>query len=675
MSFNSLSPSITISSMQISDARYIPPPAVSSPQQTSNYASRSNLMWDSSRFQDKDAQWRHEVPPTMTSTPTTGQDQPRYIHNADVACSSNMDPMNLKSYSRFDEGYERTSSASSGQSSHRLESSDYLRSPVISTRFQVHDKFQTILQAYDKEMLSKLDSRRKNDSRTPPSKYLRPLANSSTQDISPTSYVTHENRIKLRPLSVPDMPAKSLIIDNPFNRQSERPSFTSPPSLLQSSREIRPPNDITDCSRFNTPNFSSTNGGYQVNKNSPNFMSTSRNSSAQSPSIERETEFREEKETRQPCIDEYTSRVDIYSPTVAGGKKRRAPSPAVDQSTSSYTVVSSNAPFRRHGSATSRNSAGPHYRSQSGSISSTASDARKNSYASALSVNPNCIGSFGRLSPGVVSPGGLDCIESPSTSLSSNPSPPGSVSRFNHQKNPSFDNRTLMTSTCPIPESASHTPLNRNMSNIQGIYMCECCPKKPKKFDAKEDLDAHEQEKQYECAYCRNRFKNKNEAERHQNSLHLRRHSWSCAALFNCAAAFHTSSTRPNEADTCGYCGEDFPRSGMDSGMPVTTEQNWNVRISHLTEVHKFRECNHAKKFFRADHFRQHLKHSHAGTSGKWTNMLENACMKDEPPPEPIRRSERVNPSLPRTTRTCKEKEIFQVDESLVRSGNTHLRT
>lgn len=70
----------------------------------------------------------------------------------------------------------------------------------------------------------------------------------------------------------------------------------------------------------------------------------------------------------------------------------------------------------------------------------------------------------------------------------------------------------------------------------------------------------------------------------------------------------------------CGYCGQDF-------SVPA----NWDVRIEHLTNVHKFGECNQAKKFFRADHFRQHLKHSHAGTSGKWTNMLENACMKDEP--------------------------------------------
>jgi hypothetical protein len=55
--------------------------------------------------------------------------------------------------------------------------------------------------------------------------------------------------------------------------------------------------------------------------------------------------------------------------------------------------------------------------------------------------------------------------------------------------------------------------------------------------------------------------------------------------------------------------------------------------------VHKFGECNNAKKFFRADHFRQHLKHSHAGTGGKWTNILENACMKEEQPPEPRDRS------------------------------------
>jgi len=88
------------------------------------------------------------------------------------------------------------------------------------------------------------------------------------------------------------------------------------------------------------------------------------------------------------------------------------------------------------------------------------------------------------------------------------------------------------------------------------------------------------------------------------------------------------------------------------------------IRIGHLQEVHKFGECNHAKKFFRADHFRQHLKHSHAGTSGKWTNMLENACMKDEPPPEPIRGPERISPGggnggVGRVARINEEEEVL----------------
>jgi hypothetical protein len=95
--------------------------------------------------------------------------------------------------------------------------------------------------------------------------------------------------------------------------------------------------------------------------------------------------------------------------------------------------------------------------------------------------------------------------------------------------------------------------------------------------------------------------------------------------------------------DTCGYCGEEFTRTtagqqGIDAKSAL--ERDREARIQHLVEVHKFTECNHAKKFFRADHFRQHLKHSHAGTSGKWTNMLENACMKDEPNPARITEEE-----------------------------------
>ena len=135
----------------------------------------------------------------------------------------------------------------------------------------------------------------------------------------------------------------------------------------------------------------------------------------------------------------------------------------------------------------------------------------------------------------------------------------------------------------------------------------------------------HENEKKHECHYCPSRFRNKNEAERHEKTVHLRRHSWSCAALTGVEAVFHLSTAETSSTDVCGYCGDEFPN-------PPT----WDIRIDHLTIVHKYNECDKAKKFFRSDHFRQHLRHKHSGKSGKWTNMLENACAKDEPAPEQL---------------------------------------
>ena len=240
-------------------------------------------------------------------------------------------------------------------------------------------------------------------------------------------------------------------------------------------------------------------------------------------------------------------------------------------------------------------------------------------------------------SPYERSPGGLSaCSDLDSMHEKSilNPSSPGGLGQPG-MRAPAAAATLEPPSTVPGRKLSLQNTLNvPKPSNTKlGLYICDCCPKKPKKFDNLDDLRAHEMEKQYSCQFCNNRFKNKNEAERHQNSLHLRRYSWSCAALSNYQAAFHASGTslsssQPNTGashDTCGYCGEEFPNS---------PQPDWERRFDHLTGVHKFGECNNAKKFFRADHFRQHLKHSHAGTSGKWTNILENACMKEEAPPE-----------------------------------------
>ncbi|KIW05110.1 uncharacterized protein PV09_03666 [Verruconis gallopava] len=240
-----------------------------------------------------------------------------------------------------------------------------------------------------------------------------------------------------------------------------------------------------------------------------------------------------------------------------------------------------------------------------------------------------------RLSPGALSPSAdpdFGAVSPYAASRSLNLSPRSSLSTA-----PPHQTRKPSE---PIPDQKMQSPTPSDVHSRQNSvskppkpkawegypHVCECCPKKPKKFDTAEELRMHELEKRYQCVYCPNRFKNKNEAERHQNSLHLRKHAWSCAALSGVPAAFHASHIHPTTYDVCGYCGEEFPNP-----------PNWDVRAEHLCQQHKFGECNQAKKFFRADHFRQHLKHSHAGTSGKWTNMLENACMlENEPATAPL---------------------------------------
>ncbi|KAF5705938.1 zinc finger protein [Fusarium globosum] len=232
--------------------------------------------------------------------------------------------------------------------------------------------------------------------------------------------------------------------------------------------------------------------------------------------------------------------------------------------------------------------------------------------------------SFGRRSPAGPSPGGISptSCNSPYTApVSLDPNPQTSIS----------GGKSIHPETTPDVSTVKIIEIQMpNATEVQGFFMCECC-KKPKR--------AHEDEKPNKCSICTNRFKNKNEAVRHEKSLHVRSHWWSCSALSGYDNAFHDSTTKPGEADICGYCGDDFLRSGrgpgpgaLSSGNPPrhATDQDWDERTRHLEKVHKFRECDSSKKFFRADHFRQHVKHSHAGTLGQWTNMLENACMLEE---------------------------------------------
>ncbi|KAI0860218.1 hypothetical protein F4860DRAFT_223880 [Xylaria cubensis] len=204
-------------------------------------------------------------------------------------------------------------------------------------------------------------------------------------------------------------------------------------------------------------------------------------------------------------------------------------------------------------------------------------------------------------------------------------------------RTPSLHNKSSNESFLEMPGRLNRRRSRSNLvrsRNSQIFFMCECCPKKPKKFDSAEALSAHEREKQYECSYCGNRFKTKNEAERHQNSLHIRRQSWACSELHEAGYihAFRSSLTAAGDSTICCYCGAEISEASAGDDRNLLAEGIWDARLRHLKDAHKFGDCNTSKKFYRADHFRQHLRHSHAAVLGDGTGQLEAVCMKEVAP-------------------------------------------
>ncbi|KAL7624092.1 hypothetical protein AAE478_005649 [Parahypoxylon ruwenzoriense] len=496
--------------------------------------------------------------------------------------------------------------------------------------FMSHDQYQfnrPNSNDYDNALIKKLDSRRTFDNRTPPR---RSALSASVSDAA--SHFGHEHRLQpqLTPLSLPIRPSNKLVIDSPGRYTDTPPQSALSPRGASfygvASSEYRSPVEFGDIDR------------------SP-FSRTRRNNSGSLPddaTVSTHSSYDNNADDNDFPMGEASHMEDVLlrSEHQAIGQKRRASSPPGDDISMQGMSGSYDLLRRREGA--SRSSPQPRLAViPQGSVSSV-STTRSGSYASSVSLatNLSSINSFAGRSPGGLSSGGLSPVDVVANSPYSIPnslshSPRAPLARVHHQHNLSSSETRRLTS----PRKVTEMPKSGISKIPGGFFMCECCPKKPKKFETAEELSAHEAEKQYECSFCGNRFKNKNEAERHQNSLHVRRHSWSCSALLLARydRAFHESTNRPGEADTCGYCGEEFERRGGVGRPRQPTEQDWEERLRHLQEVHKFRECNSSKKFYRADHFRQHLKHSHAGTSGKWTNMLENACMLDEEPPQPAR--------------------------------------
>ena len=124
-------------------------------------------------------------------------------------------------------------------------------------------------------------------------------------------------------------------------------------------------------------------------------------------------------------------------------------------------------------------------------------------------------------------------------------------------------------------------------------------------------------DRRFTCTHCPASFKNKNEAKRHGTSMHERTHSWSCAAVPGHQGAFgHVESSR-GYLDECGFCGARFANG---------PHLDLQARIQHLEQVHHSDQCKRQRIFYRLDHFRQHLRHSHATTTGPWTRIVEKVA-------------------------------------------------
>lgn len=344
------------------------------------------------------------------------------------------------------------------------------------------------------------------DNTTPPRSFSKAVFSSSVNDTSPTSRTNHEHRhpSQLKPLSLPILPGRPGLVESPLSRWADTPlsSAISPGNPyprfgMQSQFDNRSPGDTADYSDRSPLPYIRRSGSsslMSLNDDASSVTSRSRESYDQRVSPEHDGDFHmEETGFRRLHIDDYSNRPEGYSPGATVGQKRRASSPPGEDGPSLHTVGSASDLYRRRESA-SRASPTPRFHSTSGSVSSTASAPRNNSYASSLSVTASSItsmSSYGRLSPGGISPGGFsttgsDMSDSPYvTSLSLNPSPRGSVSRTNHSRALS-ETRPLMTSR-KLSEGLG-TSKHSSPPKMQGVFMCECCPKKPKKFDSQDEL-------------------------------------------------------------------------------------------------------------------------------------------------------------------------------------------
>lgn len=326
---------------------------------------------------------------------------------------------------------------------------------------------------YDSHLLKKLDSRRVFDNRSPPRR--------SGLSVSMTDQDKPESRLhaKIAPLSLPvrlnnqsSMESPGRFVEHPMTTTSPR----RPPYFQPSGPDYCSPVDLVDMDR--SPR-------HRAKRNNSDDATMSTRSSYDVNMDDADFPMEETSGIRRLHIDDTHTRMDYH----AAGLKRRASSPPGGESPPQSSLGSNDLMRRREG--VGRRSPAPRLSLvPPNPLSPMSSVARNGSYVSKTSLNTSIssLNSFGGRSPSGLSSGGLSPVDmmghSPyNTPISLSHSPCGPFGRGPHQRNLSGESRQLAS-----PRKVVEAP-KATISKLQGgFFMCECCPKKPKKFETAEEL-------------------------------------------------------------------------------------------------------------------------------------------------------------------------------------------
>lgn len=201
-----------------------------------------------------------------------------------------------------------------------------------------------------------------------------------------------------------------------------------------------------------------------------------------------------ENSMRELKIEDRRSPVlEDYHVSSSGALKRRASSPPSEASRDDRSVRPSIDYLYQRRSAhvlTNRNLPGPKYHAPLGSlVSATSASQKAGSYAS--SCGRSSLSSFtsynsDRILANTLSPSSdVDVLPSPSFRTNSSLDYERKVTvpktRIQNDSEPPQGSRRRSTDIHPHNRQGS-------LSKFQGHFICECCPKKPKKFESEEDL-------------------------------------------------------------------------------------------------------------------------------------------------------------------------------------------